>query len=197
MVDNCQHVSMVCCTNLADFCRRVGIADLFRRSATRSGSLSLEGKLSAAGRRALAGPLPPVPGASSGRIHSLSWAVAPPRRLRRGVPDGRADPTARARSFQRVGSAATARPPGRSGSLLGDRPGVSAAPTSGSTGWTSATRGRCSSMVSSGIATAFRWRSPLAPLGEVYGTRPESWLADRGVEVRLTAGVQPRSKMTR
>src|SRR6516164_5094393 len=30
-VDNCQHVSMACCTNLADFCRRVGIADLFRR----------------------------------------------------------------------------------------------------------------------------------------------------------------------
>src|SRR5262249_35286420 len=25
LVDNCQHVSMGCCTNLADFCRRVGI----------------------------------------------------------------------------------------------------------------------------------------------------------------------------
>ncbi|HKM52442.1 MAG TPA: FAD-dependent oxidoreductase, partial [Isosphaeraceae bacterium] len=30
-VDNCQHVSMACCTNLADFCQRVGIANLFRR----------------------------------------------------------------------------------------------------------------------------------------------------------------------
>ena len=30
-VDLCQHVSMGCCTNLADFCRRTGIADLFRR----------------------------------------------------------------------------------------------------------------------------------------------------------------------
>ena len=30
-VDHCQHVSMGCCTNLADFCRRVGIAELFRR----------------------------------------------------------------------------------------------------------------------------------------------------------------------
>lgn len=29
-VDNCQHVSMTCCTNLADFCRRVGTSDLFR-----------------------------------------------------------------------------------------------------------------------------------------------------------------------
>src|SRR6516162_3414376 len=29
-VDNCQHVSMACCTNLADFCRRVGLSNLFR-----------------------------------------------------------------------------------------------------------------------------------------------------------------------
>jgi squalene-associated FAD-dependent desaturase len=31
LVDNCQHVSMACCTNLADFCRRVGIDRMFRR----------------------------------------------------------------------------------------------------------------------------------------------------------------------
>ncbi len=31
LVDNCQHVSMACCTNLADFCGRVGVADRFRR----------------------------------------------------------------------------------------------------------------------------------------------------------------------
>ena len=31
LVDHCQHVSMGCCTNLADFCRRTGIAQLFRR----------------------------------------------------------------------------------------------------------------------------------------------------------------------
>lgn len=31
LVDHCQHVSMGCCTNLADFCRRTGIAPLFRR----------------------------------------------------------------------------------------------------------------------------------------------------------------------
>jgi squalene-associated FAD-dependent desaturase len=29
-VDHCQHVSMGCCTNLADFCRRVGIEQRFR-----------------------------------------------------------------------------------------------------------------------------------------------------------------------
>ena len=31
MVDLCQHVSMGCCTNLADFCRQTGVADCFRR----------------------------------------------------------------------------------------------------------------------------------------------------------------------
>ncbi|HWB10077.1 MAG TPA: hydroxysqualene dehydroxylase HpnE [Pirellulales bacterium] len=30
-IDHCQHVGMGCCTNLADFCRRTGLADLFRR----------------------------------------------------------------------------------------------------------------------------------------------------------------------
>ena len=31
LVDHCQHVSMGCCTNLTDFCRRVGIDQYFRR----------------------------------------------------------------------------------------------------------------------------------------------------------------------
>ena len=34
LVDNCQHVSMSCCTNLADFCRRVGTDGLFRHERT-------------------------------------------------------------------------------------------------------------------------------------------------------------------
>ncbi len=33
LVDHCQHVSMGCCTNLADFCHRTNIADCFRRDA--------------------------------------------------------------------------------------------------------------------------------------------------------------------
>lgn len=31
LVDRCQHVSMGCCTSLADFCRRTGIDECFRR----------------------------------------------------------------------------------------------------------------------------------------------------------------------
>jgi squalene-associated FAD-dependent desaturase len=33
-VDHCQHVSLGCCTNLADFCRRTGLSDLLRRDQT-------------------------------------------------------------------------------------------------------------------------------------------------------------------
>jgi squalene-associated FAD-dependent desaturase len=29
-IDHCQHVGMGCCTNLADFCRRTGLAEMFR-----------------------------------------------------------------------------------------------------------------------------------------------------------------------
>lgn len=34
LVDFCQHVSMGCCTHLADFCRRAGVESLFRRYRT-------------------------------------------------------------------------------------------------------------------------------------------------------------------
>src|SRR5712671_6395800 len=64
MVDNCQHVSMACCTNLADFCRRVGIGDPVRRATPRAFSSGRE--------------LPP------GQLHDLPGT--PPSRLRAGLP---------------------------------------------------------------------------------------------------------------
>ncbi len=44
MVDNCQHVSMACCTNLADFCRKVGVADLLPPGARGACSSARRGK---------------------------------------------------------------------------------------------------------------------------------------------------------
>src|SRR5271170_4776530 len=55
LVDNCQHVSMACCTNLADFCRRVGIDTMFRREQELV-FLGLDGRISQF--RAGAGPAP-------------------------------------------------------------------------------------------------------------------------------------------
>jgi squalene-associated FAD-dependent desaturase len=33
LIDHCQHVGMGCCTNLADFCRRTGVADCLRHDS--------------------------------------------------------------------------------------------------------------------------------------------------------------------
>ncbi len=71
MVDNCQHVSMVCCTNLADFCRKVGISDLFRREPDVR-FLSPEGKLSTL--KAGNVPAPLHLAGSFLRANYLSWS---------------------------------------------------------------------------------------------------------------------------
>ncbi len=55
LVDNCQHVSMGCCTNLADFCRRVGLEGMMRRDEELF-FLSAEGQVSRF--RAGVGPAP-------------------------------------------------------------------------------------------------------------------------------------------
>ncbi|HEY4308976.1 MAG TPA: hydroxysqualene dehydroxylase HpnE [Pirellulales bacterium] len=70
-VDYCQHISMGCCTNLADFCRRTGTADLFRADRvlnlfTRDGRCS---RLS--GVPLLPAPLHLAPALL--RLHFLSW----------------------------------------------------------------------------------------------------------------------------
>src|ERR1700733_15939607 len=73
LVDNCQHVSMACCTNLADFCRPVGTADLFRRE---EGVLFLspEGRYSTL----QAGPLP-APFHLSGSFLRANYLTFPER----------------------------------------------------------------------------------------------------------------------
>src|SRR5262249_48602690 len=71
LVDNCQHVSMACCTNLADFCARVGTRHLFRRE-TAIVFVGPDGRVS----RLEAGPLP-APFHLSGsflRANYLSWS---------------------------------------------------------------------------------------------------------------------------
>jgi squalene-associated FAD-dependent desaturase len=71
LVDLCQHVAMGCCTNLADFCRRIGVEDCFRNQRR----LLFIGP---AGRRhpLSATPLLPAPlhlAAGFARLGYLSW----------------------------------------------------------------------------------------------------------------------------
>jgi squalene-associated FAD-dependent desaturase len=72
LVDHCQHVSMGCCTNLADLCQRAGLADLFRRDRTLH-FIGPDGKVSAVtASRWLPAPFHLV--AASGKLSYLNKA---------------------------------------------------------------------------------------------------------------------------
>jgi squalene-associated FAD-dependent desaturase len=182
-VDNCQHVSMACCTNLADFCQRVGIAGLFRREPSVV-FLSPEGRVS----RLTAG-LAPAPFHLTGSFATanyLTWRD----KLRVGyglacLALGRDDR------------------PGESfgGWLLRHRQSVRTINLFWSTVLVSALNERLDQMdvgharkvfVDGFLShrNGFEMELPLVPLGELYGSRLESWLRDHAVDVCLTTGVR-------
>jgi squalene-associated FAD-dependent desaturase len=184
-VDNCQHVSMACCTNLANFCRRVGTSSLFRREPAVV-FLGPDGRLS----RLEAGSLP-APFHLAGsflRAHYLSSLDK--LRVAYGLACLRLAP-------ERM-----------------DRPGESFADWLLRHGQTVRTMNRywATVLVSAlnerleqmdvGHARkvfldgflrnrqGFQMEIPLVPLGELYGSRLETWLRAHAIEVRLTTGVR-------
>jgi len=183
LVDNCQHVSMVCCTNLDDFCRRVGASHLFRREPAVV-FLGLDGRLS----RLEAGsfPAPFHLAASFLKSTYLTWR----EKLR--VAYGLACLRAKG----------------------GDRPGESFADWLLRHGQTIRTInlywatvlvsalnerldqmdvGHARKVFLDGFLrnrVGFQMEIPLAPLGELYGTRLEEWLAEKGVAVHLKTGIR-------
>src|SRR5205823_4606776 len=180
---NCQHVSMACCTNLAAFCRRVGLEGLFRREGEIV-FLSPEGKVS----RLRAGRLPaPLHLAGSFLAASyLNW------RDKARVVYGLA----------RLRSAHGDRP-GESFADWLARHGQT--PRTVERYWApvlvSALNERLERMDVGHARKVFldgflrdrdgyRVEIPLVPLGELYGRRLETWLDERKVEVRLTTGVR-------
>ena len=183
MVDNCQHVSMSCCTNLAEFCRRVGVADLFRVEPEVH-FLSPEGKIS----HLRAGILP-APFHLSGsflQANYLTWF----ERLR--VAFGLA--CLRFSSGDRPGETFEhwLKRHGQTGRTIERYWG---------TVLVSALNERLDQMDISHARKVFfdgflrnrqgyQMEIPLAPLGEIYGARLERWLAVQGVEVRKTTGVR-------
>ncbi|APW63633.1 hydroxysqualene dehydroxylase HpnE [Paludisphaera borealis] len=183
MVDNCQHVSMACCTNLADFSRRVGIADLFRRESVIT-FLSPENRISRL--RAGIGPAPFHLAESFLSANYLTWND----KLRVGY-----------------GLACLARNhdvrPGESFAdwLWRHKQSVRTINLFWATVLVSALNERLEQM-DVGHArrvfvdgfllnrSGFQMELPIAPLGELYGARLETWLREREVEVRLTTGVR-------
>ncbi|MDR3639615.1 MAG: hydroxysqualene dehydroxylase HpnE [Isosphaeraceae bacterium] len=183
LVDNCQHVSMACCTNLDDFCRRVGASHLFRREPAVV-FLGLDGRLS----RLQAGRLP-APFHLAGSFLKATYLTWPEKlRVAWGLACLR--------------------------SKKGDRPGESFADWLLRHGQTVRTInlywatvlvsalnerldqmdvGHARKVFLDGFLrnrVGFQMEIPLAPLGELYGTRLEEWLAEKGVTVRLTTGVR-------
>ncbi|AGA29374.1 hydroxysqualene dehydroxylase HpnE [Singulisphaera acidiphila] len=182
-VDNCQHVSMTCCTNLADFCRRVKIHELFRREEAIV-FLSPEGRTSTLRAGFLPAPLHLA--GSFLRANYLRWSeklrVAYGLACLRSTRDDR---------------------PGESFAdwLLRHGQTIRTINLYWATVLVSALNERLEQM-DVGHARkvfidgflrnrdGFRMEIPLVPLGELYGTRLENWLRDHDVAVRLTTGVR-------
>jgi squalene-associated FAD-dependent desaturase len=182
LVDNCQHVSMVCCTNLADFCRRVGIESMLRRDPEIT-FLSPEGKVSK-----FRGGLAPAPFHLTGSLLRLRF-LSIREKLR--VASGLAWLTL-ARDER----------PGEPLSewLLRHGQSVRAINLFWAAVLTSALNERLEHMEVGYARKVFvegflrnrlgyQLELPLVPLGELYGARLETWLRDQKVSVHLTTGV--------
>ncbi len=183
LVDNCQHVSMTCCTNLAAFCRRVGIAGLFRREPEVL-FLSPEGRLS----HLRAGILP-APLHLAGSFLTANY-LRPLEKARVGyglsrLVLGRQDRPGESFSAWLGRHGQTARTIDRYWSpvLVSalnerlDRMDV----------------GHARKVFLDGFLRhrdGFQMELPLVPLGELYGKRLETWLVEHGVELRMTTGVR-------
>jgi squalene-associated FAD-dependent desaturase len=182
LIDNCQHVSMACCTNLGDFCRRVGTADLFRRVRSIT-FLSPEGRASTL----RAGPWP-APLHMAGSFLGARY-LGPAEKLRVGyglaclrfARDDTPEPFAEwlrrhgqtGRTIERYWGTVLV-------SALNERPEQMDV-------------GHARKVFLDGFLRnrhGYELEVPTVPLGELYGTRLERWLADHGVEVRLTTGVR-------
>jgi squalene-associated FAD-dependent desaturase len=182
-VDNCQHVSMACCTNLADFCRRVGIEDLFRRESEVV-FLSRDGRIS----RLRAGRAP-APFHLTGSFLKANY-LGFGDRLRVGY------------GLVRLALSRDERP-GESVAQWLRRHHQSTRTINlfWATVLVSALNERLEQMdvgharkvfVDGFLSTrtGFQMELPLVPLGELYGSRLERWLSDHDVSVRLTTGVR-------
>lgn len=183
LVDNCQHVSMVCCTNLADFCHRLGLSHLFRR----------EPEVVFLG--------------TDGRISHLKAGILP-------APFHLAGSFLRAKYLTWTEKLRVAYGLFRLTSSRRDRAGESFADWLRRNGQTPRTIARYWATVlvsalnerleSMDVAharkvfldgflrerTGYQMELPLVPLGDLYGTRLENWLAIKGVSVRKTTGVR-------
>ncbi len=182
LVDNCQHISMGCCTNLADFCRRVGIGQGLKR-APEIVFLDRERRVA----RFRAGPWP-APFHLAGSFLRLPFlSIKDKLAIARGM-------VALARDSLDL--------PGETFAQWLVRHGQTepAIELFWGTILVSALNERLDRMdvaharkvILDGFVRnreGYTPEIPLLPLGELYGARLERWLAEHGVDVRLTTGL--------
>lgn len=182
-VDNCQHVSMDCCTNLADFCARVGTRALFHpvRSIV---FVSPEGHTSTLEAGWLPAPLH-LTGSflranylTLGERLRVAWGLACLRfagQSRGG--ESFANWLRRHRQTERTIERYWGTVLISALNELPEQMDIGHARKVFIDGFLRNRRG-------------YVMEVPLTPLGELYGTRLEGWLREHGVEVRLTTGVR-------
>jgi len=186
LVDNCQHVSMGCCTNLADFCQKVGTANLFRRVAAIR-FLSPEGKLSTL----KAGPWP-APLHLSGSFSRANYLTPVERirvaygvsRLKAWRPDSKFGPDESVLSFLRRN--------GQTDRTI-RRYWATVLISALNEQLHQMDIGHARKVFVDGFLRhrdGYRMEIPLVPLGDLYGSRLETWFEANRVRVRLTTGVR-------
>lgn len=183
-LDNCQHVSMGCCTNLAHLCRTVGTDGLFRteRSLT---FVSPGGRMTRFGESWLPAPLHLLP--SFLRLSYLSWSDR--WRLALGL-------RALARDSRSEGGqesfADWLRRHGQTPELCERFWGVVLVSALSESLDRIDVRYARQVFVDGFLANREGWRVliPTVPLDELYGARVTDWLTQRGAVVRTSAAVR-------
>ncbi|MGE0607534.1 MAG: hydroxysqualene dehydroxylase HpnE [Pirellulales bacterium] len=185
-VDHCQHVSMGCCTNLADFCRRTGIDDLFQRHDKLHFFGPDGSRYDFASSAWLPAPLhlgPALMGLGYlTRGERLSIGRAMLRLARLPDRDTAADPT--------IGQWLVEQ--GQSARACRDFWGVVLVSALGETLERASLRYARQVFVDGFMSHRDGWKIevPTAPLGVVYGARLEQWLASQDVKLHVGRGVE-------
>jgi squalene-associated FAD-dependent desaturase len=184
ILDNCQHVSMGCCTNLAHFCRTVGTHGLFRTETSLT-FVAPDGRQTRFAESPLPAPLHLFP--SFLRLRYLSWSDH--WRLALGL---RALARERGHDDSHESFADWLRRHGQSPELCERFWGVVLVSALSESLDRIDVRYARKVFVDGFLANRKGWRVliPTAPLDELYGARVTDWLTRRGALVRTSAAVR-------
>jgi squalene-associated FAD-dependent desaturase len=183
-IDNCQHVSLGCCTNFQHFCRTTGIDQFFHRE-NELVFVAPDGKFSSMTAAPLPAPLHLAP--SFARFGYLSWRDK--RALARGL---RALAHARPASYEGQSFLDWLKAHGQTAAAI-DRFWHVVLVSALSETLDRIDVGHARKVfVDAFLANRHGWEVwlPTVPLDELYGERIEAWFPERNVATRLQAGTK-------